>query len=56
MPCFAIITEDGLDQIVETKAQADKEKKDLTRMGCTVRVKRFESEAKAYEWVEAQGW
>ena len=36
------MTEDGLDQVVETKEQADKEVKYLKEIaGCKVRVKKF---------------
>ena len=35
---FAIFTDDGLDQVVETKALANREAKDLRAMGCKVRI------------------
>lgn len=51
MPVYMLITEDGCDQIVETKAIANREAHDLHAMGCTVRVKEFPgwTEAEAYE-------
>lgn len=45
-------------QIVEpTKAGADKEARDLRKMGCEqVKVREFASEAEAYAWLDkAQG-
>lgn len=36
---YVIIADGEFDQVCETKAQAAKEKRDLTAMGCTVRVK-----------------
>jgi hypothetical protein len=39
---YAILTEDGLDQVVETKEQLDKEVKYLKEIArCKVRVKKF---------------
>lgn len=35
---FALFTDDGLDQIVETRALANREAKDLRAMGCKVRI------------------
>lgn len=35
---FAVFTEDGLDQVCETRAIARKEARDLRDMGCEVRV------------------
>lgn len=48
---YVIITEDGIDQIVEGKAQCNKEVMDLRAMGCTVKVKAFATwkEAEAFE-------
>ena len=34
---FGIFTDDGLDQIVSTYAEAKKEKRDLKEMGCSVK-------------------
>lgn len=45
---YAVITEDGLDQFCDTKAQASKEKKDLEKMGCAVKIKTFDSWADAH--------
>lgn len=44
---FAILTEDGLDQVVETKAIANREAKDLRAMRCTVRVVAVKDEDEA---------
>ena len=38
---YAILTEDGLDQVVETKEQATKEVKYLKEIIGNVRVKKF---------------
>ena len=38
---YAIITQDGLDQVCETKATANAEVFDLRRMGHKVEVKKF---------------
>ena len=35
---YLIIADGSLDQICETKADADREKRDLKAMGCNVRV------------------
>ena len=41
---YAILTEDGLDQVVETKEQATKEVKYLREIArCKVRVKKFDT-------------
>jgi len=52
MSVFAVITEDGLDQVVETKAIAEREKRDLVKMGCSVRIKEFPTEAECYDWCD----
>lgn len=51
MTVYTLITEDGIDQHCETEAQAKREKRDLEKMGCTVKIKKFNSwaEAEAYE-------
>ena len=36
---YVIIADGSFDQVCETKAQAEKERRDLVRMGCEVRVK-----------------
>jgi len=36
---YVIIADGSFDQVCETKAQADKEKRDLVKMGCEVKVK-----------------
>ena len=48
---YMLITDDGIDQICETKATANKEKRDLVKMGCNVKIKQFETweAANAYE-------
>lgn len=48
---YTLITEDGVDQHCETLAQANKEKRDLQALGCTVKIKKFNSwaDAQAYE-------
>lgn len=40
---YAIITEDGLDQVCETIADARREAKDLRALGCTVKTRRFQT-------------
>jgi len=58
---FVLVTGEGLarevDQIVETKAIANREAKDLRAMGCIVTIKAFPSweEAEAYE-AKIRGW
>ena len=56
--CTAIITEDGIDQIIEHTgdhvAIIKREVRDLRGMGCTVKTKVFEHEADAYEWESAR--
>lgn len=49
---FAILTEDGLDQIVETQAIANREARDLRAMGCRVQVKKFLNELEALTWCD----
>lgn len=52
MSVFMILTADGVDQIVETKAIALRERRDLIRLGCDpVRIREFPSwaEAEAYQ-------
>lgn len=46
---YAIET-DGkeLDQVCYSDAQAKKEKKDLERMGCTVKIRKFETETELH--------
>lgn len=48
---FVILTDDGVDQIVEGAAIARREVSDLKRMGCNARSKRFVSwaDAEAYQ-------
>ena len=45
---YCIIADGTFDQVCETKAQADKEKRDLTRMGCEVKVKAVKDWAEAH--------
>lgn len=45
---FGVFTEDGLDQVVETKVLALQEKVDLMEMGCTVYIRQHDDE----EWFE----
>lgn len=58
IPAFAVITgtrkyDLELQIICTTKADAQKEVKDLKKMGCDdARIKEFDSESEAYEWVE----
>lgn len=55
MAVYAIITDDGLDQIVETLALAKREKRDLERMGLDhVKIKEFEDEEAAYTWADTR--
>lgn len=54
--CFAVFTSDGLDQIVETSALANREKRDLVRMGCEgVTIKQFDNESDVYAHCERKG-
>jgi hypothetical protein len=48
---YALLTEDGLDQFVETKEQMEKEKSWLKLHGYTVKVKAFDNwkDAEAFE-------
>lgn len=48
---YVIIADQTFDQVCETEAQAKREKRDLEKMGCTVRIKRVGSweEANALE-------
>lgn len=50
MELFVLVADGTFDQICETKATANKEKKDLEKMGCEVRIKKCASwdEANAY--------
>lgn len=52
MSVYAVFTEDGLDQIVETKAIAEREQRDLRKMGCTVNVKEFATESAALDYAD----
>ena len=49
---YVIIADNEVDQIVETKAIALREKRDLVDMGCTVRLHKFDTMAEAEEWAE----
>lgn len=52
-PVWAVIVEGELDATWQTKAQADREAKDLRAMDCgKVTVRGFESEALAYSWAD----
>lgn len=55
MSVFAVIADGELDQICGSKVEATKEKRDLLKMGCEVKVKEFDSEDKAYQWCDAKG-
>ena len=44
---YIIIADDTFDQVCETEASAKKEKRDLEKIGCTVRIR------KARDWAEA---
>ena len=37
---YVIIADNTFDQVCETEAQAKREKRDLEKMGCAVKVKR----------------
>lgn len=54
---YMLIADGTIDQIVETEALAKRERRDLEKMGCEVRVKRFPSweAADAYE-AKHRGW
>jgi hypothetical protein len=43
---YVVIADGAFDQVCETKAQAEKEKRDLVRMGCEVRIKPVKDWAK----------
>ena len=45
-----IIADGTIDQICETKGTANKEKRDLENMGCTVKIKKFNT------WQEADDY
>jgi len=49
---FAIITEDGLDQICYTKADANTEARDLRAMGFKTTVRQFPSEEAVYRFFD----
>ena len=38
-PLYVIIADGEFDQVCTTKRSADKEKRDLTKMGCAVKVR-----------------
>ena len=49
-PVWAIYTDDGLDQIVDSLAEAKREVRDLKAMGCGgARHKKFNSESEVGE-------
>lgn len=55
---YMILCDGDVDQIVETKAIAEREKKDLIKLGCdNVKIKIFPSweAAEAYE-TKKRGW
>ena len=52
MPAYVIIADNEVDQIVETKEIAAREKRDLVEMGCAVRIREFASMRDAEEWVD----
>lgn len=58
MRCTAIITEDGIDQLVyhggNWRAIVAREVRDLRGMGLTVKTKVFEHDSEAYAWEEAR--
>ena len=56
-PVFVIIADGDIDQMVETQAIANREKRDLEKMGCTVKIKKFEDwqQAEAFE-DKQRGW
>lgn len=37
---YVIIADDTIDQVCETEAQAKREKRDLEKMGCKVRIRK----------------
>lgn len=50
MDVYVIVTEDGVDQIVEGKVYATREVRDLKAMGFAARAKRFT------DWESAQAY
>ncbi|CAB4138773.1 hypothetical protein UFOVP344_45 [uncultured Caudovirales phage] len=56
-PVFVILADGEIDQMVETQAIANREKRDLEKMGCTVKIKKFEDwqQAEAFE-TKKRGW
>lgn len=54
---YVIIADGEIDQIVEGKAIAQREKRDLQRMGCEVKLKAFEHWDAAHEFESRhRGW
>lgn len=52
---YAILTDDGLDQVCGTKSEANKEVRDLRKMGFdNVKIKRFNSWSEFDAWEEKQ--
>ena len=41
---YGVFTEDGLDQVCDTMAQAEQERRDLKAMGCEVWIAQAEDE------------
>lgn len=52
---FVVIADGEVDQIVETRALANREKRDLERMGCAVTIKGFASMGDAETWADKRG-
>lgn len=53
MKCIAIFTQDGLDLIAYSEAEAKRHIKDLKGMGCEpVTRKNFANDAEAYDYCE----
>ena len=54
MTVYAVLSDGDIDQLCDDFDQAVIEAFDLMEMGCTVKLKKFENETKAYEWEEEQ--
>ena len=51
---IAVIVDGEFDQFVDSEAEARQEKIDLEDLGCIVRLKRFQSWAEAWAWLDEQ--
>lgn len=49
---YIVITEDGVDQVVDTKKEAEAEKRDLKAMGFSVQIRHCKTWAEVDEQVD----